>query len=204
MWTALAGVTAVLALAGCTPRTDRAASAPITVTSTVTASMAPTPVDTAPVTTGPTATADGTCPFLTMPQALNDLGERLGRVTVTTSAGAPVGCTFYPATGALAESEHLPPATVPVIAITLSRYADTTAAHNAMVLASRGDPRAYSDAVPGVDEGISFATTFYAADADDDRAYVFRKGTTLVLVRIAQTASFNARHVGTDVAATIR
>ncbi len=94
---------------------------------------------------------------------------------------------------------------MPVIAITLTRFADTTAAHNAMVVSSRVDPAAYSDPAPGVvDEAISFATTLYAADGNQDRAFTFRKGTTLVLVRVAQTEpAFNAKHIGTDVAAAV-
>ena len=207
-WTALAAPAVVLALAGCTPSTSDAAGDPAPVRSTITVTTSPSastavttpaPTDTAPVVAGPTTTADAACPWLTLDQALDDAGERLGRVTVSTSGGAPVGCTFYPATGPLASSENLPPANVPVIAITLSHYRDATGAHNALVLASHGDPGAYSDPTAGVDEAIAFATTFYAPDGDQDRAYAFRKGTTVVLVRLAQTSSFSAKHVAQDV-----
>lgn len=208
LWTVPAAAALVLC-AACTghstasaPSGASSASASPSVSSgpsTVTAS----PADTSPLAAAPTTTADGTCPFLTLDQALDDIGERLGRVTVSTSAGAPVGCTFYPATGALASSEHLPPADTPVIGITVTRYADETAAHNAMVESSRVDPSANQETIPGADEAIAFATTYYPPDGDQDRAFTFRKGTAVVLVLIAQTASYNALHIGTDVAPTI-
>ncbi|MHA3701260.1 hypothetical protein ACXR2U_03685 [Jatrophihabitans sp. YIM 134969] len=203
-WSALIGVTVALTLAGCTEAVPDTTSTPTptTAASTVRASSSPPP--TTAVVAGPTTTADGTCPLLPTAKALEDLGERLGRVTVSTSDGRPVGCTFYPASGPLASSEHLPPPTVPVIAITVSRFADTTAAHNAMVVSTEADPAAYSNPATGVDEGISFVTDFLPEDGGQDSAYTFRKATTVVQVQIAQTkATLTAELIGSDVAAAV-
>jgi len=150
-----------------------------------------------PLGSGPTTSAEASCPYLDTRSAASDVGVRMGRVTVQSRNGKPVGCRFYADQDPTYKaSEHLPGSDQPVLQIAATRYTDATTAHNAMVTSTRAGTAAYADSLSASVEGISFQIKFDPADGGRDWAYVFRTGTAVVTVTTDQiNASFNARAV---------
>jgi len=135
--------------------------------------------------------------------AAEDVGVRIGRITVQSSAGRTVGCRFHADQDpAYRASEHLPGPNQPVLQIASTRYRDPPSAHNAMVRLARAGANAYTaNLAPGI-EGISFQTRFDPADGGTDWAYTFRKKNTVVIVTtIQRDTAFDARSVAADISA---
>jgi hypothetical protein len=125
---------------------------------------------------------------------------RLARVTVQRAGGKQVGCTFYALQHPTPEcdasclaGENLPGPRQPAVQLVLTRYAGTTAAHNAMVrLATRGTNAQQVD-VGGGRIGLAYQIAFYSKDSGRDWACAFNVGSTLAEVRTVTTGtSFNA------------
>ena len=182
-------------LAGCTA--TGGATSVETIHTTTTETLTPSAPPTGAIPAGAVTEAEGSCPLLDVAIAAADEGVRMGRVVVLSAGGAPVGCDFF-ADPAWAASEHLPGPTQPVLAVSTARYADATAAHNAMVsnAGAGGDPHA---ATVKALTGISYQTTFDPADGAKDWAFAFSSGSTLVTVLTAQSdAELDARLVASD------
>jgi hypothetical protein len=140
--------------------------------------------------------------LLDAPTAAENVGVRIGRVTVQSTNGKAVGCRFYADQDPTYRgSEHLPGANQPVVQIVSSHYGGTTLAHNAMVRLAEAGTNAYQSNLSPAVEGISFQTRFDPTDGNEDWAYTFRKGTTVVVVSTAQKdTAFDARAVATSIA----
>jgi hypothetical protein len=177
-------------LAGCS-----ASARPLpAVTSTTTTTLAPSAPATAAIDPGPTTTAAGTCPYIAQPAVADALGIRLGTQSVQSAGGAPVGCKFFATTDpAFVASEHLPGPDQPVLQITSARYSSATAAHNAMVAigtsTANAPGSAHSATIAGGIVGVAFQTTFDPSDGNQDWAFVFSTGATVVTVLTAQADS---------------
>ncbi len=146
--------------------------------------------------------AEGACPFLDVATAAADVGVRMGRITVLSAGGKPIGCRFYADQDpSYRASEHLPGPNQPVMQLVSSHYPDATAAHNATVRIAQAGHNAYQASLGAGIEGISFQTRFDPADGDRDWAYAFRKGKTRVVVATVQVdTAFNARAVASHIA----
>jgi hypothetical protein len=189
-------LTSVL-IAGCTQTGEATSGDRTVVTTTTLTSSRPPNAPGGPLPARPTTAADGACPLLATPAAAADVGVRMGRVAVLSSAGKPVGCRFYADQDPqFKASEHLPGPNQPVLQIVSTRYTDPTAAHNGMVRLAEAGTNAHQDALNSSTEGISFQVRFDPADAGQDWAYAFRKNATVVVVTTAQRdTSFDARAV---------
>jgi hypothetical protein len=180
-------LTSVL-IAGCT-KTGEATSGDRTVVTTTTLTPSRPPnAPSGPLPAGPTTAAA-------------DVGVRMGRVAVLSSAGKPVGCRFYADQDPqFKASEHLPGPNQPVLQIVSTRYTDPTAAHNGMVKLAEAGTNAHQDDLNSSTEAISYQVRFDPADAGQDWAYAFRKNTTVVVVTTAQRdTSFDARAVASAI-----
>ncbi|MDT4913036.1 MAG: hypothetical protein QOC66_2164 [Pseudonocardiales bacterium] len=191
-------IAGVVLLTGCSGSdAGRASSSPplSTRTATVTQTRAP---DIQPIATGPTTAAvAASCPFVGQSFVRDTIGMRLGRITALRSGGRTVGCRFYALQGSsLSASEHLPGPRQPAVEITTSRYASTTAAHNAFVrIAQRGTNLQPVQLGGGV-TGVCFQTDFYPKDRGADWACATNQGGIAVLVRTVVTApALNAKLV---------
>lgn len=180
-------------LAGCTSRAPHPGHTDVTRTRTQTLIRTPSPAG-SPIVAGPTTSAAGRCPFLGTQTAANEVGMRLAKVTVQRSGGTSVGCEFFALQGSpLSTSEHLPGPKQPAVRIESSRFADATAAHNAMVLLGQRNRNVQRAQITGDLVGVAFQTAFYPADHGQDWACAFAKGSTLVVVTTVVTdPSFNA------------
>jgi hypothetical protein len=194
-----------LLLAGCTsasqsPNLYSTAAVPTTASATAPSTTAAAPN----LNAGPTAIADGDCPFIATTTAAADVGMRLARSTVIARAGKPIGCQFFAVQGqSYDQSEHLPGPNQPAIEITAARYGSELAANNAMVEQSRVDKKAYTSLLNGTIPGVSYQITFDPVDGPgQDWAYAYLAGpgqTTVVTVKIAMTnPALNARAVAAD------
>lgn len=144
----------------------------------------------------PKGEKDGRCPYIragldedptSQPNVADIEGNRVGRTTLLTTY-KPVGCRFY-----FSYADHH------AVAEILPRtFATATAAHNAMVRTAQTGTsvRSYPAFVPGVD-GINYRTTFYGPDNGKDWAFVFAKGTVMVVVHTDQddAAALNALYL---------
>lgn len=205
----LAAVSA--ALTGCTsgsgstvPTRDVTTTATVTETRSPSSSYVPRPATSvAPLSPGAAPAkgeVDRPCPYIASsqddgPGSLADLeGDRVYRTTVLTTMD-PVGCRFYfwsEPYEAIAE-------------IATQRFRSAQAAHDAMILTARVDPRAegYPNFLPGID-AISYRTTFFGPDGSTDWACVFAKGALMVTVRTQRSdTSYNARLIAKAIAARI-
>lgn len=119
------------------------------------------------------------------------------------SGGRTIGCRFYADQDPIFRaSEHLPGPNQPVLQIVSSRYADSTAAHNAMVLLARSGHNGYQASLSAAIEGISFQTRFDPSDGNTDWAYTFHKSETVVVINTAQAdTALDARTVASAIAA---
>lgn len=200
----LAGLAASLAvLAGCAHADHPAATTPGSARPTASHSAKAPPTTTRPASAHPTTIAEAVCPFLDVATAASDVGVRMGRISVLSSGGKPIGCRFYADQDPnYRASEHLPGPNQPVLQIVSSHYPDATAAHNATVRIAQAGHNAYRANLSAAVEGISFQTRFDPADGNRDWAYAFRKGKTRVVVTTVQVdTAFNARAVASHIAA---
>lgn len=189
-------------LAGCTSATP---SPSVTITHTQTVTTAPT--DPTPIAAGPTSVRDGTCPLADQQTLADDIGMRLARTVVLSSAGATVGCSFYALQDSpLATSERLPGPDQPAIQVTTARYASALDAHNAMVLGSRApNTNAQQARIATGLIGVAYQSAFYPADHGKDWTVAFTKGATMVLVQTVVTdPALTAISAATTIAAGIR
>lgn len=195
LFASAAAVLAAALLAGCTA--TGGATAVHTIHTTTTETLTPSAPPTGAIPAGAVTQADGNCPLIDEATAASDEGVRMGRVVVLTAGGAPVGCDFF-ADPAWAASEHLPGPNQPVLAVSTARYADATAAHNAMVSTASGGGGGHVATVKAL-TGVSYQTTFDPADGAKDWAFVYNSGATLVTVLTAQSdAELDARLVAGD------
>ncbi|MGI8760769.1 MAG: hypothetical protein ACR2LF_05665 [Jatrophihabitantaceae bacterium] len=197
---ALAAVAALLS--GCTSGAARpVGSSGTTTTRTQTLTRTPS-VDVSPIGTGPTTSAVGTCPLLDEQTAAGNVGMRLAKVTVSRSGGKVVGCDFFALQGSpYSHSEHLPGPNQPAVRLQSSRYADATAAHNAMVLLADHNHNGQPAQIAAGLTGVLYQTEFDPTDHGQDWACAFSKGDTLVVVTTAVTkSSLNAVAVAGAVA----
>jgi hypothetical protein len=139
----------------------------------------PTPIKTGPVTVGAvTETPADSCPYIDTQAAADAEGNRIGAIIILSIKGQAMGCRFrfqY-------SDRHY------ILEITSAGYATQTTAHNAMVIASRVDPNAFSEpAIAAGVEAVLYRTTFYAPDGNRDWACAFTKGRTVVTVKTDQT-----------------
>jgi hypothetical protein len=207
-------VAVLVAVAGCTPRGGRT----ITTTGTRTLTNASTVTGTRPPpsryqppppsfvrplppgTPPPRGEKDHSCPYIRTGLNVDsgggvnlaDLeGDRVYRNTVLTDYH-PVGCRFYfYAPPYPAEAEIQP-----------HRFATAAAARDAMILTARTGHNEIVERnfVHGL-TGICFQTKFFRADGDDDWAFVFAKGRTMVVVYAFQTnTSRNALYIAQAIA----
>ena len=187
-------------VAGCTSGGGPTGDRTVITTTTLSASRPPN-APAGPIDDGPTTTADAACPLLDTPSAAEDVGVRMGRVVVLRRGGRPVGCRFYADQDpAFKTSEHLPGPNQPVLQIVSTRYGGGTAGHNAMVRLAEAGTNAHQDSLGSGVEAISFQVRFDPADGNQDWAYTFRKGVTVVVIKTAQRdTSFDARAVATAI-----
>ncbi|HJQ03055.1 MAG TPA: hypothetical protein VJ851_15780 [Jatrophihabitans sp.] len=189
-----AGITAclLLLLAGCTSsgRRDAPSSSVTTPPSTQSglagdgeqpssATTHPSPIPTGPIVVGSvTEKVASRCPYIDTAAAADAEGNRIGTVSVLTVRGKTMGCRFRFAYG----DNHY------TLEITSARYADATAAYNAMVQRGRagGQVTGVPGLVPGVD-AVLYRTSFYPPDGNRDWACTFAKGSTMVTVKTDQT-----------------
>jgi hypothetical protein len=180
-------------------------------TPTVTVTMT-RPVPTTPLDDGPTTSRKGTCSLLPKRTVHLDVGMRLDRVTVQRAGGKQVGCTFYALQHPTAQcpasclaGEHLPGPKQPVVQLAISRWAGTTAAHNAMVrLATAGTNPQQVDVGRGR-IGLAYQIDFYRKDHGKDWACAFNIGSTLAVVKTVTTGtSVNVVTVARRLARSLR
>ena len=122
-------------------------------------------------------------------------GDRVGRVTVLTGY-QPVGCRFYFAYS-YGDTRHQAVADIEPFTL-----ATPTAARNAMVRTAEAgsEPETEQDFVPGL-VGIRYRTRFFGPDGAEDWAFVFAKGTRMVIVHTQQTtSSLNAQQLAAAIA----
>ncbi|HEU5267391.1 MAG TPA: hypothetical protein VFU35_11860 [Jatrophihabitans sp.] len=148
----------------------------------------------------PTGERAGRCPYIRAgvdaepgpaPTVADIEGDRVGRVTLL-AGYRPVGCRFYFAYPRYEAVADILPTT----------FATSAQARNAMVRTAQAGRQAqtYPNFVPGV-TGISYRTTFFGPDGDQDWAFVFAKGRVMVVVHTQQTrSSSNARYLAAAVA----
>jgi hypothetical protein len=142
-------------------------------------SATPRPTPTGPVVVGSvTETVASRCPYIGTAAAADAEGNQIGTVSVLTVRGKTMGCRFRFAYG----DNHY------TLEITSARYANPTAAYNAMVQRGRagGQPTGIPGLAPGVD-AVLHRTAFYPPDAGRDWACSFAKGSTVVTVKTDQT-----------------
>jgi hypothetical protein len=187
-----------------TSTVDETITNTVTHTPTAGATFKPKPATSvAPLPPGQAPAADEVeraCPYILSsqdqgPVSLADLeGDRVYRTTVLTGM-KPVGCRFYfwsDPYEAIAE-------------IAIQAFPSTRAAHDAMVLTAQAGNNAqgYPNLLKGID-AVSYRTTFFGGDGDNDWACVFAKGKLMVTVRTQRTdTSLNARLIAKAIAPTM-
>jgi hypothetical protein len=205
---------AALALAGCTSSGNPGPTAPgsthtLTQTSTRTAPVVvafkpPAPATVRPLPPGTKASKgenDKRCPYIKTGLNQDDNtgvnladieGDRVYRTTVLTTY-QPVGCRFYFIAPPYEATADIRPYT----------FATPTEAYNAMVLVARTgtNPIPEREFVKGA-TGVRFRTKFFGQDGARDWAFVFAKGTHMVIVHTQRKdTSFNALSLGKAIAA---
>jgi hypothetical protein len=151
----------------------------------------PTPLPTGAIDVGPVSAVAGDCPYLDVPTAQDEEGNRIGATVVLRAGGRTVGCRFsYYYDG------H------PVLEITSARFRSATLAYNAMVRLGQSGTHQIPvhDLMPGVD-GVLYQTAFNPPDERLDWACSFATGDTVVTVKTDQkNVSFNARNIAKTIA----
>jgi hypothetical protein len=202
-------VVVLLALAGCTSSGTQPPPDDVTHTRTVTSTrppgdfVPPQPAFRRPLPPGAQPgkhEKDHSCPYIktglnvtddTGPNLANLEGDRVYRNTILTNL-EPVGCRFYfyaPPYAAIAEIQP-------------HTFATPTEAYNAMIATAKTGHNLIveKDFARGA-TGICFQTKFYSGDGNKDWAFVFAKGTTMVIVYAFQTnTSRNAFYIARAIA----
>lgn len=150
---------------------DRAASAPATTGDSLAGGQPTLPKPTS--TPRPTAsTVDAACPYIDTETVKDTIGQHLSRTTVTSTTPHP-SCAFYRPDGGLAAE------------ITVSEQANSIAAQNDAL----GQVGKDSNPVTGIgDYGV-------VAIVDDGALLAVTKGSSLVLIKINQKSSLEAREI---------
>jgi hypothetical protein len=194
---ALAALAVVLSLAACTKSTPGQHVTISTGANSSQSSSIPTIQQTGPISGGPvTEKTASTCPFLGFDTAKNDSGMRLDRIATLSQGGKVVGCRIYALQHPNSQcdatclgNEHLPPASVPAIEILLSKYANTTNAHNAFIRIAEAGTNFQQTQIATGNTGLCYQTTLWSKDAGKDSACTFSKGTTVVVIRTVVVGS---------------
>ncbi|HEX5493245.1 MAG TPA: DUF2020 domain-containing protein [Mycobacteriales bacterium] len=164
--------------AGPSPR-NQAAGGPVTASGPPTGAQPTLPKTSARPTPTP-STVDAPCPYVDTASVMNTIGQHLTRTTVTSTVPHP-SCAFYRPDGAVAAQ------------ITVSDLANPIAAQNA-ALAQVGKG---SNPVSGIgDYGV-------VAIVDDGALLAVTKGPSLVLVKINQQSSLEAREIARTVVSAL-
>ena len=160
-------------------------------TTITTRTPTPAPLPTGAIDVGPVSAVAGDCPYLDVPTAQDEEGNRIGAIVVLRAGGRTVGCRFsYYYDG------H------PVLEITSARFRSATLAYNAMVRLGQSGTHQIPvhDLIPGVD-GVLYQTAFNPPDERLDWACSFATGDTVVTVKTDQkNVSFNARNIAETIA----
>lgn len=213
MRTLLAALVAVLAVAGCTSSGTPDSNGPgSTHTVTQTGTRPPTastfkppaPATVRPLPPGrktPKGEKDKRCPYIKTGLNQDDgggvnladiEGDRVYRTTVLTTY-RPVGCRFYFIGPPYEATADIRPYT----------FSTPTEAYNAMVLVARTgtDPIPEREFVKGA-TGVAYRTKFFGDDKARDWAFVFAKGTHMVIIHTQRKdTSRNAVYIGKAIAA---
>jgi hypothetical protein len=162
-------------------------------TATATRTPTPTPLPTGAIDVGPVSTVPGVCPYLDVPTAEGEEGNRIGGTVVLRADGRTVGCRF----SYYYDDGH------PVLEITSTRFRSPTLAYNAMVRLGQSGTHQIPvpDLIPGVD-GVLYQTAFNPPDQRLDWACSFATAESVVTVKTdQQNVSFNARNIAKTIAA---
>jgi hypothetical protein len=206
----LCAAAALLALAGCTSSGTEPPDTTITRTRTTTSTRPPPdrydppePYFRKPLPPGVAPgkhEKDHPCPYIKTglnvtddsgPNLADLEGDRVYRNTILTNLH-PVGCRFYfyaPPYAAIAEIQP-------------HTFKTPTEAYNAMILTARTGHNLIPEQnfAPGA-TGICFQTKFFREDGNQDWAFVFAKGKTMVVVHAFQTnTSRNAFYIARAIA----
>lgn len=201
-------VTVAAVMTGCTSRAPRPSTPSIEYSTTTITDAPPSSAPVSPTESGPTTAATArSCPFLGEQSAANRVGMRIDGIKVLSSAGAAIGCRFYPlghpnahCDATCLHDEHLPPSSQPAIEITSAHYASAADAHAAVVsLGTAGTNPQQAQIVSGV-TGVCYQIEFYRNDRGQDWTCAFSRGAVVVVVHTAVTDSFNAVQVAEGVA----
>ncbi len=194
MWRPAVGVAAAVAaatLAACGGRAPAVVDPTAVRTTITTRTPTPTPLPTGAIDVGPVSAVAGDCPYLDVPTAQDEEGNRIGGTVVLRAGGRTVGCRFsYYYDG------H------PVLEITSARFRSATLAYNAMVRLGQSGTHQIPvhDLIPAVD-GVLYQTAFNPPDERLDWACSFATGDTVVTVKTDQkNVSFNARNIAKTIA----
>jgi hypothetical protein len=194
VWRPAIGVGAAVAaatLAACGTRAPAVVDSTAVRTTVTTRTPTPTPLPTGAIDVGPVSAVAGDCPYLDVPTAQDEEGNRIGATVVLRAGGRTVGCRFsYYYDG------H------PVLEITSARFRSATLAYNAMVRLGQSGTHQIPvhDLIPGVD-GVLYQTAFNPPDERLDWACSFATGDTVVTVKTDQkNVSFNARNIAKTIA----
>jgi hypothetical protein len=183
----VAGLVTVALLAACGSNRPQVVDSTVVRTTVTTRTPTPAPQPTGAINVGPTATIVAPCPYLDVPTAQAQEGNRIGRTVVLQAAGQPIGCRFY----YYYDADHA------VLSITSARFRSANLAYNAMVrLGQAGrNQLPVRNLIPGVD-GVLYQTA-----GNLDWACSFAKGDMVVTVLTDQkNVSFNARNIAATIA----
>jgi hypothetical protein len=192
VWRTAVGIVAAGAavlLAGCGKDAPEVVDS--TAVHTTVTTRTPTPTPTGAIDAGPVSAVAGDCPYLDVPTAQDEEGNRIGSTVVLKAGGRVVGCRF-----SYYYDNHV------VLEITSVRFRSATFAYNAMVrLGQAGSHQIpVRGLAPGVD-GVLYQTTFNPPDGNLDWACSFATGDTVVTVKTDQkNVSFNARNIAMTIA----
>lgn len=191
---ALAVTVTALVAGGCSSGRGVASSTTTVVVPTTAPPSTIAPVSEAPIPpTSPVqeiAAPGNVCPYIDNDAARQAEGDRVGRVTLTTTD--PVGCNFY---WQYDESRM-------ILQISVANYPSQSGARNAMIrdTASSSEVIGVPGLVPGVD-AVLFRTSFYPPDGPSDWACAFATASKVVTVKTQQNdVSFNAKNVAVQIA----
>lgn len=181
-----------------------------TVRTSTAAATTKTPVSEAPIPPAKAVTEvaspDNSCPYITNDAAREAEGNRVGRVTLTTSS--PVGCNFY----FEYDDSRM------ILQISVANYPSQTGAYNAMIRDTVAAPErigvqaivaqagctadtTQDDRPTKCIDAVLYRTTFYAPDGNTDWAAAFAKNSRVITVKTQQNdVSFNAKQIATLIA----
>lgn len=152
------------------PGADRAGAEESTAPAT---SSQSTPPSNPPTTTAPASTVDGPCPYFDTQKLMDTIGQHLSRSTVTSTKPHP-SCTFYRPDDAVATK------------ITVTEQVSPNAAQTAALQTAGGN---LANPVDGIGDYGAVRVV------DDGTLLAVTKGTSLVVVKINQKSSLQAKEV---------